>query len=227
MTPLLSKDDQAAIEKAVTEAESRTSAQIVVALAARSGRYQRPADWFGLALALIAVGLGWLLWQDLAPAPADWETGVRPTLGLPWVLLIFAAWFVIGSALASHFPILARPFITRDELAASVRRSGFEAFHKLRIARTRKASGLLLYISLFERTVWVCPDDGIAAKLGQKAWAPISDVIAEGFRAGRPAPAVAAAVKKAGHVLAEQFPGDAHDPNELPDAVRIVSPGGD
>jgi putative membrane protein len=219
---LLSKEDQAAVEAAVADAESRTSAQIVVALTARSGRYHRAADWFGLAIALIAVGAAWRLWQSLGPAPEDWESGVRPTLGLAWVLLIFGVWFVIGSAAATRWPALARPFITRDERAASVRRSGFEAFHKLRIARTRNAMGVLMYVSIFERTVWVCPDDGIAAKLGDSAWKPVSDLIAGGFRTGRPGPAMAAAVQKAGQLLAGPFPRSQEDSNELSDAVRII-----
>ena len=227
MPQLLTKEDQAAIEKAVTEAESRTSAQVVVAVAARSGRYQRGADWFGLASALVAVAVAWWIWQEIGPSPEPWETGVRPALTLPWILLIFAVWFVIGAAMATRFPILSRPFITRDELTGSVRRSGFEAFHKLQIARTRRGTGLLIYISLLERTVWVCPDDGIAAKLGEKAWNPVCAIITEGFREGRHGPAIVQAVKKAGHMLAEQFPGDARDPNELSDAVRAFKPSDD
>jgi putative membrane protein len=220
MRVLLSKQDRDAVEAAVAEAEARTSAQIVVAVAPRSGRYHRAADWFGLALSLVAVGAAWVLWQELGPARADWQTGQEPRLGLAWVLLIFAAWFVIGSAAATRWPVLARPFVTRDELHGSVRRRGFEAFHQLHVARTRRAMGVLIYVSLFERMVWVCPDDGIAAKLGSDQWKPVSDVIAEGFRSGRPGPALVAAVRKAGQTLADHAPGDGRGINELPDAVR-------
>ncbi len=219
---ILSTEDQAAIEHAVKDAESRTCAQIVVAVAGRSGRYQRAADWFGLALALTAVAVSWIRWQRLDEARADWSSGQEPQVGLMWVLLIFAAWFVIGVLLASHWPVLSRPFLTRAELEGAVRRRGFEAFHQLHIAGTRKATGLLIYVSLFERMVWVCPDNGIAAKLGEKHWKPVSDVIAEGFKTGRPGPAMAAAVKKTGSLLAEQFPGEGNDANELPDPVRML-----
>src|ERR1043165_6814935 len=219
---LLSKEDQAAVEQAVKEAEARTSAQIVVAVAARSGRYQRAADWFGLALALLAVAVAWMSWQGLAPKSGAWETGQEPAIGLWWVLLIFAVWFVLGAAAATHWPILTRPFLSTGEKTASVRRRGFEAFHQLHVGRTRTAMGLLVYVSVFERMVWVCPDDGIAAKLGDGKWKPVSDVIAEGFRSGRPGPAMAAAVKKAGQMLAEHFPGDGRDANELPDTVRVL-----
>jgi len=220
MRDLLSKQDRDAVEAAVAEAEARTAAQIVVAVAPRSGRYHRAADWFGLALAIIAVAAAWMLWQELGPTRADWQTGQEPRLGLAWVLLIFAAWFVIGSAAATRWPALVRPFVPRDELHGSVRRRGFEAFHQLHVGRTRRATGLLIYVSIFERMVWVCPDDGIAARLRSDRWTPVSDVIAEGFRSGKPGPALVAAVRKAGQILADHAPRDGREVNELPDAVR-------
>jgi putative membrane protein len=221
----LSEQDRAEIERAVAEAERGTDAQVVVALAGRSGRYQRAADFFGLVVAVLALAAAWALWQRFGPNPADWTTGPAPALGLGWIVLIFVVWFIIGAAAADYWPMLARPFMTRAEQLGAVRRRGFEAFHRLSVGQTRRSSGLLIYASLFERTVWVCPDDGIAAKLGPDAWAPVSSVIAEGFRSGHPGPALANAVRTAGRVLAEHFPRTAGAPagNELPDEVRFVA----
>lgn len=218
----LSKEDQADIERAVKEAEAKTSAEIVVAVAPRSGRYHRAADMFGVLCGLVAVALAWILWQDLAPASGDWQTGQAPTLGLWWVLLLFAAWFVIGAAAATHWPVLLRPFATNTERLDSVKRRGTEAYHRLHVARTKAATGLLIYVSLFERTVWVCPDDGIGSKLNDGAWTPLSDLIAAGFRSGKPGPALASAVRKAGQILAEKFPAADGDVNEIPDTVRVL-----
>ena len=220
---LLPPEATAEIERAVAQAESQTSAEIVVALAGRSGRYHRAADLFGLCLALLAVSAAWLAWQNLAPDPRDWHTGIVPALGLPTVLLIFAAWYLGGSLAATHFPTLARPFMTRAERLAAVRRRGTEAFHTLRVARTHNATGLLIFVSLFERSVWVCPDDAIGAKLGEEAWKPVSEIIAEGFRSKNPGPALAAAVRKAGQTLSTHFPRSPTDTNELTDTVRILN----
>jgi putative membrane protein len=221
---LLPKSATEAIERAVSDAEARTSAEIVVAISARSGRYQRAADFFGLALSLAAVAAAWSIWQAVAPSSQEWSTGSEPVLGLPLVLILVALWFVIGAGVASRWPILARPFMTRAEREAAVRRRGFEAFHTLRVAGTRGRTGLLIFVSLFERTVWVCPDEAIASTLGPQAWKPLSDLIAEGFRARDPGPAMARAVTKAGEMLAKDFPRQPGDDNELGDRVHIVSP---
>jgi putative membrane protein len=219
---VLTRETTHAIERAVAEAESTTSAEIVVALAGRSGRYHRAADMFGLTLALLAVAAAWSLWQELAPDAREWHIGSVPVIGLPLVLLMFAAWFVVGAAAATHWPLLARPFMTRAERDGAVRRSGFEAFHTLRVASTRSATGLLIYVSLFERTVWVCPDDAIGAKLGPDAWKPVSDLIAEGFRIGDPGASLVKAARKAGQILATHFPRAADDVNELANRVRVM-----
>jgi uncharacterized membrane protein len=79
-------------------------------------------------------------------------------------------------------------------------------------------------VSLFERIVWVCPDDAIAARLPDVAWKPLSDLIAEGFRSGDPGAAMARAVAKAGEMLATDFPRAADDANELGDGVHVMAP---
>jgi putative membrane protein len=213
-----------AIERAVAEAEAKTSAEILVAVSARSGRYQRAADLFGLTLALVALAATWALWQEVGPSRGAWAAGNEPAIGLPLVLITVAVWFVVGAAAATRWPVLARPLMTRAEREAAVRRRGFEAFHSLRVAGTRGRTGLLISVSLFERVVWVCPDEAIAARLPDPAWKPLSDLIAEGFRAGDPGGAMARAVAKAGEMLATDFPRGADDANELGDRVHVMAP---
>lgn len=224
----LSDQDRAEIERAVAEVESRSTAQVVVALAGKSGHYQRASDLFGLVLALVALALAWSLWQRFGPNPEPWETGTVPTLGLGWTALILVAWFLIGAAAADHWPMLARPFMTKAEREAAVRRSGAEAFRTLRIGSTRSGCAVLVFVSLFERIVWVCPDDAVASKIPPNAWPAVSAVVAEGFRSGAPGSALARAVLAAGRVLTEHFPRQAGSAvsNELPDQVRFVSDGG-
>jgi putative membrane protein len=114
--------------------------------------------------------------------------------------------------------------MTRRERLLAVRRRGLEAFHALRVGQTRDATGLLVFVSLFERTVWVCPDAAIAGRLGagEATWKPLSDLVAAGFRDGRPGQAIAQAVRKAGSMLAPDFPRDSADANELENRVRVL-----
>jgi putative membrane protein len=112
--------------------------------------------------------------------------------------------------------------LTRAERVAAVHRRGFEAFHTLHVRATKSGTGVLLYVSLFERLVWVCPDDAIAARLGPEVWQPVSDLVARGFRSGNPGVALAEAVRTAGEILVSNFPRTSPNENELPDSVRIL-----
>src|SRR4051812_31460442 len=94
---LLAPEQKAAVERAVAEAESRTSAEIVLAMAGRCARYERAEDTVGLVLALLAVAAAWILWQDIGPDTRAWTTGTTLALGLLPLLLIFALWAVLGS----------------------------------------------------------------------------------------------------------------------------------
>jgi putative membrane protein len=146
-------------------------------------------------------------------------------LGLLPLLLIFAAWAILGAAVASWFPLLARPLIPRSEMTDEVRRAGIASFHTLRLGRTAGANGLLIYVSLFERTVWVCADDAIAERLPDDAWIPVRDTITAGFRRGTD-DAVAAslrdAVARAADLLAPHFPVRAADADELPNHLHVL-----
>lgn len=211
-----------AIEAAVAEAESRTGAEIVVAVAPRSGRYDRAEDIFGVLLGLLAVAAAWLAFQRLVPSTRAWTDGVEPTMNLVVVLALFAFWFFAGAALSTRFPALARPLIMRSEMEEEVRRSGTVTFVNLRVGSTADRAAILIYVSLFEHLVWVCPDDGVAAKIPDDAWKPLAEEIAIGFRNGRGPETLAAGVRRAGQILAEHFPPGPGDATELPNEVRAV-----
>jgi putative membrane protein len=219
---LLTAPQQAAVERAVADAEARTSAEIVLAMAGRCARYERAEDTVGLCLALLAVAAAWILWQDIGPDTRDWSAGATVALGLFPLLLIFTAWAVLGSIIARHVPALTRPFIPRPRMLEAVQRRGLESFHTFRVADSSASSGLLIFIALFERTVWIRGDHAISAKIPDEAWSPVRNRIVEGFKAGNPGAALPDAVRLAGDILAQHFPAGAVARNELKDEVRFV-----
>ncbi len=108
MTPTqrFTNDDRARIEQAIADAESKTSAEIVVAIAARSGRYDRAEDLFGLIFGLL-VTLGAGLLVPRQPDVGEWTRGLHTDLQLPAILITFLVSTVIGAVLATRFPSLA------------------------------------------------------------------------------------------------------------------------
>jgi putative membrane protein len=218
----LTDQDKARVEQAITEGEKQTSAELIVVVASRSGRYDRAEDFFGILLALLAVAAAWLLWQGLHPASADWESGQDLTIGLLPVLGLFVFWFLVGAGLATRFPILAHPFIPRAQYEAEVRRRGFEAFHLFRVGHTKGRTGVLIYVSLLEKMAWVVGDDAINQELPQTTWDGATRAVTEGFSSRNHADGLAKAVGLCVAALAPKFPRSPDDQNEIPNGVRVL-----
>ena len=219
---LFTDEDKQAIKDAVAQAESTTSGEIVPVVATRSGRYDRAEDIFGIILALIAVAVAWLLFQQARPAAGDWESGPTLTMGLWVVLLTFAVAFVVGASLSTLVPALARPFVGKQELQEEVLRSAQQAFFEFRIRGTEGSTGILIYVSLFERMVWVIGDHAISEKLTQPDWDEVKDLVIEGLRNGKPTQGMCSAIARCGELLAAHFPIAPGDVNELSNELKLI-----
>ncbi len=211
------------INQAVVAAEKQTAGEIVPVVATASGRYDRAEDVGGLLVALAAFAVVWSRWQRIVPVEGDWAHGQRWTLGLPWLLLILVAGFIAGVAITSRVSWLRRLLTPMKEMREEVERAAWQAFGSFRVRRTAAGTGILIYVSLFERTVCVLGDELIAAKLDQKAWDGVRDTIIAGIRDGRTADAMCDAITRCGDLLAQHFPYRAGDVNELSDELRLVN----
>lgn len=211
------------INQAVASAEKLTSGEIVPAVAAASGRYDRAEDMGGFLLSLAALAVTWTLEQRIEPVAGDWAQGQRLTLTLPWILLVLIAWFIVGVAITSRVGWLRR-FLTREsEMREDVERSAGHAFGSFRVRRTAAGTGILLYVSLFERMVCVLGDEAIAARLEQKDWNEVRDIILKGLRSGQAADAMCEAIARCGELLGRHFPYRTGDVNELGDELRLLN----
>lgn len=218
----MTEQDRARIEQAIGDAEKQTSAELVVVVASRSGRYDRAEDFFGVLLALAAVAGAWSLWQGLHPASGDWSSGHELTIGLLPILGLFVFWFLVGAGLATRFPILAKLFVPRAHFEAEVRRRGFEAFHLFRVGHTKGRNGVLIYISLLERMAWVVGDDAVNDALPQATWEGAMRAIAESFGSARHADGLVQGVKLCAEALGPKFPRTVDDRDEIANAVRVL-----
>ena len=216
-----SEDDRRAIEQVVAAAEARTAAEIIPVVATASGRYDRAEDLFGIMFALVALAAAWLGFQNMG-TPGGWAGGYEPALGLVSILLIVFFGFVAGAALATRVPVLRLPFITRREMQTEVERSAAAAFQQFRVRATAGATGILIYISLYERMVRVLGDDVIAARLGQSDWEALRDLVIQGLREGEPARGLVRAVEQCGALCAVHFPSQPGDVNALANALRFI-----
>ncbi len=218
-----STSQQATVIDAVRNAEENSAGEIVPVIATSSGRYDRAEDIFGLLCGLLTLSAGWLFCPAFHP-PLDWESAgaLQSVNGLLPAIVAVVAGFLIGSILATRFPVLRLPFIPAAEMEAEVGRAAHAAFAKHRIHRTDGATGILLYVSLYEHRVVILPDDGIGAAADHQVWEQVRDKLLAGIRAGKPEEGFVEAIAVCGEILSAHCPRKEDDKNELSNEIVFV-----
>ncbi len=206
MERFISKADRDKIETCVREAESRTRGEIVVMVVPAS--YQYPvasllgasAFSFPLALALTPT-MGGLFWTG----PSN----------LWMFLALLVPLFLVFHQAVKRLDSLKRWFIGAKEMEGEVSEAAQVQFFRKGLYRTREETGILIYISVFERRVWVLGDRGINAVIPEGNWDGIVATIVRAIKDGHPAEGICQAVNEVGRILKEKFPVGSGDQNEL------------
>ena len=213
-------EEKARIEEAVREAERKTSAEVVPALATASGRYDRAEDIFGLVLGLVALSVCWLSFQEVTPA--SWSGRPVMSLGLGAVLGIVLAGFVVGAIVAGNVGWLRALFTSRSEMRDETLARARQVFASHKVYATEGGTGVLIYVSLFERMAAVIAEEAVVEQIGREALDGVRDTLVEGLRRGDACEAFRAAIRQAADLLAPALPRQDDDVNELPDPLVIV-----
>ena len=207
----LSDAEKARIVESVNRAEKQTAGEIVPMIVSSSGHYPLSGVFGGLAL---SVPLALLAAYFVAPL-------VRFQMSDMWVfLLIEALLFALCYLMAAHVSWIKRHFIPAAEMADQVRTAAIAGFYLNGLYRTKHETGVLIYVSIFERRVWVLGDRGINEKVGEDAWAGLVEMITGGIRNHNQADALCAAVDRAGEILRKHFPITPDDTDELPNLIE-------
>jgi uncharacterized membrane protein len=119
-------------------------------------------------------------------------------------------------ALESSLPLLE---VMRHH---SPQQRALEVFGLLRVWDTEENCGVLVYLLFADRDVEIVADRGIHRKVGEGTWQAICQRMETAFRDGRYAEGLEAGVAEISQVLAEHFPGDGRDRNELPNRPVIL-----
>lgn len=216
-----SADDRKAVAEAVGEAEKKTSAEIVPVVATSSDRYERAEDLMGLAASIVAVAATWTQFQRIRPM-TDWEGLEEVELHLPFVLAVMIVGFLIGVWAAKGLPWLKRLAVSRRAMTERVLVAAHHAFDALHVRDTVAATGVVIYVSLFERRVCVWADRAVSAKIPESEWKQACELLTRALGEGKPREGFVAAIRKCGEVLAKNFPVQSHNVNQLSNDLRIL-----
>ena len=193
-------EDKARIARAIQEAESRTAGEIVTIIA-------READ-------------------DYPFLPLLWAAGAALLTPLPLVLLdlplsalqIYEIQIVVflGLGLLTRWRPLKMRLIPRAVKRQRAGRLARSQFVEQGLHHTEGRSGIMIFVSVAERYVEIMADQGINDRVPPGSWDGIVRDFVAKVRAKQTAEAFVIAVERCGALLAEHFPAEQRNPDELP-----------
>jgi putative membrane protein len=189
------------VAAAIAAAETRSAAEIAVAIVPRADRYRLTALLAALTLfAIVELALGWV--------PLALPSWVGPVAGIVLAVLLFLA------CEHSTLGILLTPAAQRR--AACMMRSRL-LFLDHGIDATQDRLGLLICVCEAERQIEILPDRGIAAVIPAERWQALIGQFRSQKSAQNLDAALAGLIAAVADELAPRFPPWPGQTNDLPD----------
>lgn len=221
----ISDQDRARIAQAISDAESRTSGEILCVLTHERHRY---VEWIVAVAAIGAFVLPWLatllgfgperwtalvgLWRQSSLNELQTIETYAAVQAILFLLIILAMWW---SPLAQR---LAPEPLRR----ARLHEIALQQFLTHGIHMTAGRTGVLIFVSVEDHMAEIIADTGIYAKVPPEHWADTIQALLAGLKQDQPAQGFIDAIALAGEVLATHFPPLDENPNEIENHLIIV-----
>jgi putative membrane protein len=202
--PFLTDEAKRALTDAVRDVEAVTSAELVVAVRARSGSYLHADLTAGILAGLVTLGV--LLFSH-------WEFGLVWFVIDPLLVGLLFGW------ISSWAPGLRRALTSPADRRQHVESAARALFVEKRVHNTRGRTGMLLYISLLEREAVIVPDVGLEALVATGPWKAAVAAVETAVHGKEDGVQVARKICDLGPVLAPVLPRAADDVDELANEV--------
>ena len=201
----LTTDFQTRLWTAIKSIEQASQAEVIVVSRANSHAYPDiPLVW-----GIIAA---WITHTYMMYAPDLFENW------LIYYLPIFAFAFSYGFA---HLPWIKRLCSKQSTLQKNVEIMARAIFQKGGIYHTRAKTGMLIYCSILEQSVYLLPDRGIEMAIPHEEWQSLRQEFKLIFAGKKPMDALLTALDKTRVLFGQYLPALADDINELPDVPDI------
>ncbi len=187
-----SREEKEKIRRAVESAESSSSGEIAVVVVDESDRY-RDAELIGaisfsaILSLVLSIALHYVTIWFFVPVT---------------VVLLFPFFYLFR-----FFPHMKLAFLSNRRIDEEVRERAVYAFFQRGVHKTDEHTGILIFISLLERKVWILGDEGIHQKTRSEFWRSLVRELTEGIRSDRTFVALCSVIEKCGAELALHFPG--------------------
>lgn len=203
---VLKADAEPRVRQAIVAVEKTTSGEVVPVVLGRSDAH--PVGEWRSACAFAVFG------SILLEGQIPWHS--------PMLAVLFQIGLgVIGFGLARQFVGWKRLFVGEKRATELALEQAHLEFQRLELHRTDAHTGVLIFVSLFERRVIVLGDSGIHAKVGDEHWLKTRDAVLAGIDRDDLAAGLIDGVQKCGEVLSAHFPIAADDRNEILDRLVV------
>jgi putative membrane protein len=211
------ESDLARIKNAVKIAEDKISGEIVPVIVEESGTYivanYKSAIVFSFAAFLSLIVLDRYIIKD-----ASVTLYYDPMFIFSVVMLTGA----IGYLLPNFLPSARRFFLRQNQMDECTRHRAENAFLQEEVFNTRHRTGIIIFISFFEREVIIMADRGISKVVDQKEWDHMVAELIKHIREEKIVEGIEAGIMRCGEILLEKgFIKTEDDINELRDDLRI------
>lgn len=217
----LSEADNERVKKAVAQAESKTSGEIVTAIIKESSDYA----FFELRASLMGGFLYYMValffYGDISLflQKTFWNySEIYPTLflGITTVIVIGLLYTV------ANIDGVDRLIVSSQIIGKKVNRRALLFFGESGLFDTKDRTGVLIFISLREKRVELIADKGINSKVEPNTWTDVVDNLIASLKRDHLVDGLVEAVIACGDKLIEHFPIEPDDENELSDDVHIL-----
>ena len=217
----MSEADHAKVSAAIAAAEAKSDGEIIAIATDLSDSYHDVGLHYAALATFLVIGAFAALPQCLAGIYElinGWTAGPSLREQLTLLLLLALFGFVAVLLTLKHMPLrlALTPHATKTR---RVRRRAIMLFKTGAERRTVGRTGILLYLSAGERRAEIVADEAILAVTTPETWGEAMAALLTEVKAGRPGDGIVAAVSLIGAVLAEHFPRDNADLNEIPDKL--------
>ncbi len=191
----------------IKEVEKVSSAEIVVIVRASSDKYRDVALWSGFVLQIMVAAF--MLFSPIVFSP---YTICASTL----------LSFLLGYLFVQVVYPLKRLLVPSHRKQRAVEIYARAVFQKGKIYYTRDHTGLLIFVSLFERMVYLVPDVGLQQAIPQHVWQQIQDSFSEIFNGDNfVTEALLSRINELKRILKDYLPVRSDDINEIPDDLKV------
>ncbi|MCX6112521.1 MAG: TPM domain-containing protein [Proteobacteria bacterium] len=209
---IFNQDDLLDIEKEVASIERVTSGEIVPVIANRSSKY-RTAE----IIAAIIFGYIFVFAASEINKSVFWNNSLSI---FQFILIDFTG--IILAFLLFRIAVIKRLIISKRAMIHKVHDAAFSTFYQQGVHKTKNKTGILIYISLFERKVVVLGDEGIHAKVKDSDWNDVINIIVKGINDEHLKKGIIDGIESCRKLLQTHFPVLADDINELDNRLIII-----